>query len=339
MWILENNTPFAGERTWVRDRNGAEVWVVVVKGTFSVNSNGSTQPAEKQMEVCRVPEYFGEPGKSSLRYDLDLVDSKPTTDVILHGHAYAPKEKKTAQIDATMKVGQITKTLRVFGDRYWRRGLLGLKMTRSAPFVKMPIIYERAFGGVDQKSTNSKKPWWEPRNPVGKGFAVKSKHLVGEQLPNVEVPKALISSWKHRPRPAGFGPIARDWSSRIQLAGTYDEKWERERLPLLPDDFDERFYLCAPDDQRAQAYLRGGESVELQNLTPEGLLRFRLPRVALGFETRFFTRETISHRAVLHTVTLEPDVPRIIMVWHTRLPCHSKALKLQRTTITQKKLL
>src|SRR5207302_3596070 len=56
-------------------------------------------------------------------------------------------------------------------------------------------------------------------------------HLSGQRVPNVEYPKSLIS-WK-QPRPAGFGPIARDWVPRVEFAGTYDEKWEQERLPLL----------------------------------------------------------------------------------------------------------
>jgi hypothetical protein len=339
MWILDNHTPFAAEQTWVRDKNGAEVWVVAVKGTFIINPDGSTKLAEEQMEVCRVPKYVGEPGKSSLLYESDLVHNKPMTDIILHGHAYSPKGKPTTQVDVTMKVGTIVKTLRVFGDRFWKRGLLGLKMTAPEPFTKMPIVYERAFGGIDQQSDNPKKHGWERRNLVGTGFAVESKHLVGQRAPNVEEPKALISSWKQRPQPAGFGPIARNWSPRLELAGTYDEKWEKERLPLLPDDFDEHFYLCAPMDQQAPKYFRGEEPVELRNLTPDGELRFNLPRVALGFETRFFTGETIPHRAALHTVILEPNVPRVIMVWHTFLPCHSKALKLQKSTIRQKRLL
>jgi hypothetical protein len=291
--------------------------------------------AEKQTDVCLVPRYVGEPGKSSLLYESDLVHTKPTTDVILHGHAYAPAGKRATQVDATMKVETIRKTLRVYGDRYWDRGLINLKMTDPEPFEKMPIIYERAFGGVDQKSDNPKEHAWEPRNPVGTGFAVEAKHLVGQKVPNIEDPKDLVSSWKDRPRPAGFGPIAGNWSPRLELAGTYDKKWEEERLPLLPDDFDERYYQCAPEDQQAPGYLKGGESVELRNLTPQGYLRFTLPSVELSFTT-YFRRDTADHLANLHTVIIEPDMPRVIMVWHTMLPCHTKGLELEMTTVAEK---
>ncbi|MCP3973237.1 MAG: DUF2169 domain-containing protein, partial [bacterium] len=140
-----------------------------------------------------------------------------------------------------------------------------------------------------------------------------------------------------RPPPAGFGPIAGHWSPRVELAGTYDEKWERERQPLLAEDFDERFHQSAPADQQVPGFLRGGEEVTLHHLTPSGILRFRLPRVTLGIVTAFDDGEQRRHRACIHTVAFEPDVPRVILVWHTHLPCHHKVLKLQTTTIHLKK--
>jgi hypothetical protein len=333
MWMIENHTPFSAERVWVRDRTGAEVWVVAVKGTFTINPNGFATLAKKQETISLVPQYRGEPGKSSLLYESDLVHTKPTTDVILHGHAYAPFGKRAKHVDVRLRVAGIIKTLRVFGDRYWDRGLVALRKTNPEPFEKMPVIYERAYGGIDQKSGDPQKHGWERRNPVGTGFAVEANHLIGQKLPNIEYPEELISGWKDRPRPAGFGPIAGDWSPRIQQAGTYDDNWKKERYPLFPSDFNERFYLCAPEDQQAPTYLAGGETVELYNLTPRGLLRFNIPTVLLDFTTHFFTGESIEHHAVLHSIILEPDIPRAIVVWHTDLPCHTKGLKLERTVI------
>jgi hypothetical protein len=338
MWQLQNHTPFAAERAWVRDINGAEVWLVAVKGTYLIKPDGSTELAEKQEEVCFAPQYRGEPGKSSLVYESDLAHTKQATDIFLHGHAYAPPGRSAPQIDVTMKVARISKTLRVVGDRFWKSGALGVELTAPEPFERMPIIYERAFGGADQMSNDPQKHDWERRNPVGVGFAVKSDHLIGQRAHNVEYPDSSLSSWDHRPQPAGFGPIAGNWSPRLGLAGTYDEQWRQERLPLLPLDFNERYFQCAPEDQQAQGYLRGGEPVELYNLTPERVLRFNLPRVVLSFRTNF-GEETVDHRAVLDTVILEPDAPRVIMVWSTMLPCHHKVLKLQETSIRQKQQL
>ena len=108
----------------------------------------------------------------------------------------------------------------------------------------------------------------------------------------------------------------------------------KERMPLLAEDFDERFYQVAPEDQQAPGFLRGGERVELTNLSPGGTLAFALPKVRLTFTTRF-GRERVDHRAQLYTVVLEPDRPRVILVWTTLLPCHHKVDKLDSTVVEE----
>lgn len=337
MWELLNDTPFQAERTLACDKNGSDVWLVAVKGTFHIKPDGKTEIADHQEEVLQALKHRGDANSTSLLYESDLDYTKPTTDIILHGHAYAPKEKPATKVDVKMIIGVKAKTLQVFGDRYWRNSILGIKMTHPKPFVKMPITYERAYGGVDQLSENPNKHGWEPRNPVGTGFVVKPKHLVNHRAPNIEDPKALISSWRARPQPAGFGPIARHWSPRVKYAGTYDEHWEKERLPLLPEDFSERFFQCAPADQQPKNYLKGNELVELYNLTLHGFMRFYLPGIVLGFSTKV-SGETVCNRGNLHSVILEPDVPRVMMVWHMMLPCHGEKYALESTSIFQKKV-
>jgi hypothetical protein len=332
MWQVENRTPFAAERAWVRDRNGAEIWLVAVKCTFDVRADGSLEMSEEQPPALQVPEYYGEAGASSLRYESDLVRTKATTDVVIVGHAYAPDGIPVTELDVGFRVGTVTKVLRVTGDRLWR----STGPSSPAPFVRMPLVYERAFGGVDVRSSHPERDWdW--RNPVGTGFAISRDNLTGVALPNIEYPDELIRSWKDRPRPAGFGAIAGQWQPRAGLAGTYDDKWMKHRQPLLPDDFDDRFFQCAPGDQQMPAFLRGGEPVVLHRLTPGGDLRFFLPKVFLGFDTLFFDRTSQLHtERRLHSVIIEPDYPRVSMVWHTALPCHAKVQKLDRTIVTLK---
>ena len=67
MFLIDNRTPFAAERGWVRDRNGAEVWLVAVKCTFDILPDGSTEVAKEQPPVLLLPQHHGEPGKSSLK--------------------------------------------------------------------------------------------------------------------------------------------------------------------------------------------------------------------------------------------------------------------------------
>jgi hypothetical protein len=332
MFGLANETAYAAERSLIGDRDGRDVWVVALKATFMVHPDGSTSPADEQVPVSLFPEHFGEPPSTSLKYECDLDYTKPTTDVLLHGHAYAPEGEPVTRVDVSMRVGPVAKTLRVMGDRVWAPGMVGLRLTEPEPFVKMPIVYERAFGGTDSRSDNPKQHGWEPLNPVGTGYVADGVPFEGMRMPNIGEPASFLT---RRPRPAGFGPIARHWAQRAVLAGTYDARWERTRLPLLPTDFNERFFQCAPEDQQSPEYLRGGEDVELINLTPGGRLQFRLPKVAVRFETTM-AGETFQHRGRLHTVILEPDVPRVIMVWHTCVPCHGKRLRLAGTSVIEK---
>ena len=52
-----------------------------------------------------------------------------------------------------------------------------------------------------------------------------------------------------------------------------------------------------------------------------------------------FGRDRVDHGARLHTVILEPDHPRVIMVWHTSLPCpNSRVDYLDRTVIFEKEI-
>jgi hypothetical protein len=76
--------------------------------------------------------------------------------------------------------------------------------------------------------------------------------------------------------------------------------------------------------------------VELVNLTPGGALSFQLPKVYLTFSTKI-DRRTEEHRSQLATVIIEPDRPRVLMVWVTSLPCRNDVDYLDRTIIREKR--
>jgi hypothetical protein len=275
----------------------------------------------------RIPEYYGDPGKSSIKYEADLILTKKTTDVLLLGHAYAPGGKPVVELDVGFRVGSVQKVLRVFGDREW--SVFGASPPQ--PFIKMPLVYERAFGGVDRQSQHPERDWdW--RNPVGTGFAISRSNSSGIRLPNIEYRDKLIRSSDDRPPPAGFGPIASHWQPRAAFAGTYDDGWMKNRQPLLPQDFDDRFFQCAPSDQQASQFLLGDEPVILLNLCPIETLRFFLPKMDIILETKFMDGERREHEAPqLHTIILEPDFPRVSLIWHSAIECHSKVYQLERT--------
>ena len=66
MWQLQNRTPFAAERGWVRDRDGTEIWLVAVKASFTLQADGGLRVAREQPEVLRGPRHRGDAASTSL---------------------------------------------------------------------------------------------------------------------------------------------------------------------------------------------------------------------------------------------------------------------------------
>lgn len=336
MWLITNKTPFAADYAWVLDKAGNKIWLVVVKATFDIQPDGSCRLAAKNEPVRQMAEAYGEFGQSSLRYEADLLAVKPTADILVHGDVMAPKGKRVTALDVLLRVGTINKHLRVTGDRIWEKGVFGgIRMSAPEPFERMPLVYERAYGGWDRSASEVENHRLEGRNPVGTGFAVRVENCAGLGLPNIEYPDQLISTWKDRPSPAGFNAIDCAWSPRRELAGTYDENWRRTRFPSWAADFDSRYNNCAPHDQQPQSYLVGGERVDVLNMSRDGALSFEIPKVRLSFRTRFGS-ERVDHEGQLCTVIVEPNVPRVALVWQTFLICNRRADQLDETLVVEK---
>jgi hypothetical protein len=320
MWELLNQTPFAAERTWVRDQHGRHQWIVVVKATYDVTASGELMLSEAAVDPLLAPEYIGEPGESSLRYDADLVAMKPATDVYLNATAFAPADKPRTQFTVSFQLDSKRKDLCVFGPRVWTRSITGgVKPSSPEPFRTLDITYERAFGGFDRSDVTPTHQRIRHRNPVGSGV-VRGPSLVGTPAPSIEAP----SEEAGRGWPAGFGALASHWSPRRELAGTYDDAWVEKRKPLLPLDYDPKWLLCSPLDQRVRGYLKGGERVALTNLTLGGYLAFEVPSERIQFQTHFGSRQQ-DHDAKLVSLIIESKRPRVIAVWQTSLDCHSDA--------------
>jgi hypothetical protein len=311
VWALSNRTSFGAGRNWTRDKDGIHWWLVAVRATYTIAPDGRLTLADEQTPPLLAPEYHGEPGTSSLRSDSDLLDLKASTDVLLIGSAHAPRERPAATVPVTLRAGAIEKTLVVHGERIYRDGLAP---TAPQRFLRLPLTYELAFGGSDLSATNPSEHRIDERNPVGRGFARRRSSQVNRPAHAIEYPSGDPSTRG----PAGFGPVDRGWLPRRSLAGTYDARWAESKRPLLPDDYDPAFALASPIDQRPARPFRGGERVELINLTPEGRLAFELPRVELHFSTRF-GRHGREHAATLVTILIEPDAWRLSMVWQTSL--------------------
>lgn len=319
-----NSTPLTVVPLFLTNRHGAETLLVIVKGTWRIGKDGTLSAAEEQVPIRLEPAYSGDPTESSLIHDTDVVLEKPGTDCILLGHAWAP-EVGVGSVDVTFAVGPVRKTVRVFGERVWMKCLGMVSMSKPAPFEKIPIVYERAFGGADASWPDPNDHEFSLENPVGLGFLARKTRLVIDdaRLPNLEDPANLIKKPTDRPWPAGFGPIPPHWHPRACYAGTYDDQWRKYLSPLPPEDMDSRFYSSASPGLASARHLKGSEKVLVENASGFGRLLFQLPGVAPSVSAHIgAVANELAMR--LDTVIVEPDEERLVLVWRGRLPVHGR---------------
>ena len=322
MLQFTNGTPFKGTILLLPDAEGIESLYTILKATFTLD--GAPVVAEEQVPVTLAAEHRGNAESSSIVTPSDISLMKTGTDVLLVGHAYAPDGRPVSSMDVSVTVGDLHKTVRVIGDRYWR-SLTGVTMSAPEPFEMIPLIWERAYGGSDR---NGEQIHAEARNPVGLGFRIDGgqNSLDGLLLPNLEDPQDLIAQWSDRPAPACFAPVAPHWEPRRSFAGTYDDAWQRSRAPYLPDDFDPRFFQLASTELVANGFLEGGERIDVRGATASGWLGSSVPIVNLTI-TYLVDGQPEERPAVLDTVIIEPDLDRLQLVWRAVLPCDKKALR------------
>jgi hypothetical protein len=327
MLQLKNNTPFSAAFALFPNEQGVDTLYTMVKATFQIGPQWTL--AKAQLKPQQGDEYWGEPETSSLRAASDYHIGKASTDILMSGYAVAPHEQPVRQLDVKLSVGAISKTARVFGDRIWDRGFISPPQV----FTRMPLVYERAFGGKDlwDKQVRSS----EARNPVGCGYAGKksAEDMQGMSLPNIECPHELINHYNDCPVPTGFGPLAPGWSSRAQYAGTYDDRWKEERAPYLPDDFNLRFLNTAAPDLIYPGFLQGGETVSISGMHPNGDLEFNLPYVKLRNKITLADTEK-SFDFVLETLSLDPNQLQLSMSWRSAFVCDKQALKISQIQVS-----
>lgn len=331
---FENGTPFTMQPFVHLDASGAEQLTVVLTATYDIAPDGALSLTDPQPPVVVADAFAGDAGASSMTCACELTPEKPGTDVLLTGSAIA-RRPRTRAMDVRLCVGTIEKVVRVFGTRRWKRRLGRASIEGPEPFDEVPLVYELAFGGVDDSPKDEKRHAAEPHNPIGRGFRAERSQLEwnGTELPQIEDPSDLITSPTQRVAPAGFGPICRHWLPRLAHAGTYDDAWVSGRLPLLPVDFDARFHQAAPEDLIATARLSGGEPVEITGCTREGVLTTALPTRAPAIEIRVAERSETPPVA-LDTVHIDTRARTLRIVWKGTGRVHGELPRLRRIACT-----
>jgi hypothetical protein len=220
---------------------------IIAKASFSFVPNGTMSLADPEAIIREDAHYDGDP-RRSVHAAHDLSPIRGRADVIFAGHAYAPRGFPVQTLATRLAVSQgerihLEKVLHIYGDR---SPTIERPSPSPAPFTRMPIVYERAFGGHGS-----------PTNPVGLGLW--SGRGQGP-LPNIVHP----DPWPRAGEPAGYGPVPESWPARARLLGPEAAARRAESAPSI-DAIDPAYFQAAPEDQRID-YLRGDEWILLENL-------------------------------------------------------------------------
>lgn len=327
---------------------GEHILSVLVKRTYDIVPGGACRRATSDRKLIPGDVHYDDPLNSSVKYETDFVPYKVATDVVLHGKAYAPAGQKVPSLTATLSVGTYRKDLLVIGDRVARyNGKHTPVFTDPQPFETMELVYERAYGGVDIYS-EAKMQCIYPRNPLGRGYAVKNNQRSVEKLPlpNIEDPQTPLRpeqlcvgdfrEWERQPKPQGLGWTAKTWPPRSTYAGTMpadrslEQQLRNAYAMLVPPDrrkqylnavmptMDFRFFSGASEGL-SLPFLTGTEMIKLTNLDPNGELNFELPGERPEIELDLGqSAQRLS--VVLHTVFLRIEDHQMDLVWRGAAP-------------------
>jgi hypothetical protein len=268
---------------------------VIAKATFAFTPGGAAAlalPAPIAHEEIR----FDNSPMRTVRAASDLVPYRPAVDVTAVGHACAPAGHPTSALSVRLALYRGTavldKTVHVFGDRAVSAP------TVIAPFERIPLRYERAYGGLLFE-----------KNPLGIGAG---RDAVA--LPNLVSPVDPT-------RVAGFGPISRYGAERRKLLGDAPKKRAEGAALEVPDSFAWDYFHSAPEDQRIPR-LHGDEWLILDGMHP---LRSRLQTQLPGLHAtaRVYPGGADPIRdleLVADTLTIDADAETLSLVWRGAFP-------------------
>lgn len=307
---VSNPTPLT--LGWIVGKVRPPQWsaTFILKGQFKLSPN--TLAWSDEPPVLSGDVHVDDDRAKPLLVPSDFAPQKLRADILMNAVAYSPGKQPAGTWPVSLRVGAWSKSLVVYGERTWKRGVLGAAGATSPTLIaEVPIAWDRAFGGPGYS-----------KNPIGRGWK-------SDAAPQIESPNRTVTGMNDSADPAGFGPVAPTWLPRSANLGTYDDAWRKTRWPWFPDDFDWSHFNAAPRDQQIEGYLTGDEEIELLNLHPE-TPRFvcRLP----GLRPRCFVQDQGSDRPreaslVLDTLLIDVPAGLVTLVWRGRLDVKSVKLR------------
>lgn len=305
--------------------SGAEVAIFIAKKSYTISGAGLAECGEEGYPLFFGDEYF-DGDDHLIKFESDLVPPKKKVDLIVHGKAYPPEGKRLPSFDISVNIGDIKRTLRIFGRR-WVKYVPPKKETKKGVIYSPPIFSEpefametevswrNAFGGVGKIKFEDKTVEFPYiLNRFGKGFAPKNspEALEGLELPLVEDPDDPITpenivqdlgNPEKLRKPAGFGFYGRGWYPR----STY-MKADGEKV-IFSDDF----YNAAHPAMQFDKF-ESCREISLINMTPDGFLKFKLPDEKPEFTLKAGKMD-LKIRPKPDTIVILVEEKKVCVVW------------------------
>jgi hypothetical protein len=309
-----------------RDWSSSLYEVFVMSANFDIGTNADVYLASAQSGPRRKIEYYGEPGRSSVRTETDLVPHKKSGEFYLvDAVAVPPEGVPREEWTTSVSLGSLHHEVSVCGPRNWHRnGRHSWKLGPRNSTTHVDLRYEMAFGGSFEVNGSKQS---HRMNPVGRGFAALCKDVEldvcnAHQIDAVTTQSALPVDYAVL-KPAGFTPVDRGWSPRAELLGTVNEDWIQNRWPLVPKDFEHSYFACSPEAMRLPegAFFAGNEQFRLCGIQTNGWKSFLLPDsekyVIVVFPRE---REPFARRLNLDTVVINTGKSTVDLTWRTSIP-------------------
>ncbi|CAN5807531.1 DUF2169 domain-containing protein [soil metagenome] len=242
-------TPFTAQVAG-RDPAGRFILSVLAKRTYTLTPAGRCDLAETQTPLIADPEFAGPAGRLLL-HDRDLYPFKPLTDIVINAHAYPTLNPAAGEV--VVRIRDVEKRIAVIGDRTAALSASGAVLfSAPAPFEKLPLTFDRAYGGRDAVAEaragnlyaplamgagltpamlEEMSPFTYRRNSAGRGFLITPtpEALAALLLPNFEYPDQPLTPatlaaghedrWAFMPMPAGVTWFSPAWYPRVSWYG------------------------------------------------------------------------------------------------------------------------
>ncbi|MCY7293843.1 DUF2169 family type VI secretion system accessory protein [Alteromonas sp. a30] len=246
---------------------------------------------------------------------FDLVMPKPKMEVLIAGSAVNPNPN-SGQFQAHVQLSHKnagaldwswSKTLQLYGKRYWQKQFIGYQQTQAKPVTQVALDLQHAFGGEGLLE-----------NPQGLGY-YQNKKQSALALAQIEDPNQPVTSIRQTSSPAGFGPLPITHPQREQFNGDYsNQEWLDLHFPDLAPDTDFQLFQAARVDQQFDIEFDGTEYYCLTHLHEDiAQLAGTLP----GIRPRAFINDTQELELRLDTLWFFPNQQIGALIYRGQVPC------------------